>query len=55
MKVVLVLPIPRKVCRMTQASAEKLEQTGPVENKRASQSEQLARTPETPLPKSKRT
>ena len=39
---------------MTQASAEKLEHTGPVEKERVAsvpQREQLTRTPEPPLPK----
>ena len=39
---------------MAQASAEKLEHTGPAEKKRVAsvpQREQLARTPEPPLPK----
>ena len=43
---------------MAQASAEKLEQTGPAEKERVAsvpQREQLARTPELPLPKGKRT
>ena len=42
---------------MAQASAEKLERTGPAEKKRAvlvPQSEQLARTSEPSLPKEKR-
>ena len=41
---------------MAYAYAEKLEQTGPDEKKRvasASQSEQITRTPEPPLPKGK--
>ena len=43
---------------MPQASAEKLEHTGPAEKERVasvSQREQLARTPEPPLPKGKGT
>ena len=43
---------------MAQASAEKLEHTGPAEKKRVAsmpQSEQLASTPEPPLPKRKGT
>ena len=46
----------RRACRMAQASAEKLEQTGPAEKERVSsvpQSEQLESTPEPPLPKGK--
>ena len=42
---------------MAQASAEKLEHTGPAEKKRVAsvpQREQLARTPEPPMPKRKR-
>ena len=45
-------------CRMAQASAEKLEHTGPAEKERVAsvpQREQLARTPELPLPKGKGT
>ena len=45
-------------CRMAQASAEKLEHTGPAEKERVAsvpQREQLARTPEPPLPKGKGT
>ena len=41
---------------MVHASAEKLEHTGPAENKRMAlvpQGEQLARTPQLPLPKGK--
>ena len=41
---------------MKQASAEKLEQTGPAETERLAllpQNEQLARTPESPLSKGK--
>ena len=44
--------------RMVQASAEKLEHTGPAEKERVAsvpQREQLARTPEPPLPKRKGT
>ena len=47
-----------RACRMAQASAEKLEHTGPAEKERVAsvpQSEQLARTPELPLPKGKGT
>ena len=43
---------------MAQASAEKLEQSGPAQKERVasvSQKEQLASTPEPPLPKGKRT
>ena len=43
---------------MTQASAEKLKQTEPVEKEwmvSVPQSEQLARTPEPPLPRGKQT
>ena len=43
---------------MAQASAEKLEHTGPAEKERVAsmpQREQLARTPELPLPKGKGT
>ena len=43
---------------MVHASAEKLEHTGPAEKERvasAPQREQLARTPEPPLPKEKGT
>ena len=42
---------------MRQASAEKLEHTGPAEKERVAsvpQREQLASTPEPPLPKGKR-
>ena len=48
----------QRACRMAQASAEKLEQTGPAEKVRVAsvpQREQLARTPEPPLPKGKGT
>ena len=44
----------QRACRMAQASAEKLEHTGPAEKERVAsvpQREQLARTPEPPLPK----
>ena len=46
----------KRACRMAQASAEKLEHTGPAEKERVAsvpQREQLARTPEQPLPKKK--
>ena len=46
----------QRACRMAQASAEKLEHTGPAEKERVAsvpQSEQLANTPEPPLPKKK--
>ena len=46
----------QRACRMAQASAEKLEHTGPAEKERVAsvpQREQLARTPEPPLPKEK--
>ena len=46
----------RRACRMAQASAEKLEHTGRDEKERVasmSQGEQLASTPEPPLPKGK--
>ena len=46
----------QKACRMVQASAEKLEHTGSAEKERVAsvpQREQLARTPELPLPKEK--
>ena len=48
----------QRACRMAQASAEKLEHTGPAEKERVAsvpQREQLARTPELPLPKGKGT
>ena len=48
----------QRMCRMAQATAEKLEQTGPTEKKRVAsvpQRKQLARTPEPPLPKRKET
>ena len=44
--------------RMAQASAEQLEHTGPAEKRRVAlmpQKEQLASTPEPPLPKGKET
>ena len=47
-----------RACRMAQASAEVLEHTGPAEKERVAsvpQREQLARTPEPPLPKGKGT
>ena len=47
----------QRTCRIAQASAEKLEHTGPAEKERVAsvpQREQLARTPEPPLPKGKR-
>ena len=47
----------RRTCRMAQASAEKLEHTGPAEKKRVAsvpQREQLARTPEPPFPNKKK-
>ena len=47
-----------RACKMAQASAEKLEHTGPAENERVDsvpQREQLASTPEPPLPKGKGT
>ena len=46
----------QRACRMAQASAEKLEHTGPAEKERVAsvpQGEQLARTPEPPLIKGK--
>ena len=46
----------QRACRMAQASAEKLEQTGPAEKERVAsvpQREQLA--PQLPLPKGKGT
>ena len=46
----------QRACRMAQASAEKLEHTGPAEKERvasAPQREQLESTPEPPLPKGK--
>ena len=48
----------QRACRMAQASAEKLEQTGSAEKERVAsvpQKEQLASTPELPLPKTKGT
>ena len=48
----------QRACTMAQASAEELEHTGPAEKERVvsvPQREQLARTPEPPLPKGKRT
>ena len=48
----------QRACKMEQASAKKLEHTGPAEKERVAsvpQREQLARTPEPPLPKGKRT
>ena len=44
----------QRACRMAQASAEKLERTGPAEKERVAsvpQRKQLTRTPEPPLPK----
>ena len=46
----------KRACRMAQASAEKLKQSGPAEKERVAsvpQKEQLATTPEPPLPKGK--
>ena len=43
----------QRACRMAQASAEKLEQTGPAKKERVAsvpEREQLASTPEPPLP-----
>ena len=54
----LVLPRPAKTSRMAQALAEKLEHNWPAEKERvtsASQREQLASTPEPPLPRGKGT
>ena len=49
----------QRACIMAQASAEKLEQTGPAEKEKsglsATEREQLASTPEPPLPKGKGT
>ena len=48
----------QRACRMAQASAEKLEHTGPAETERVAsvlQREQLTSTPEPPLPKGKGT
>ena len=47
-----------KECKMAQASAEKLEHTGPAEKKRVAsmpKNKHLASTPEPPLPKGKGT
>ena len=47
----------RRACRMAQASAEKLEHAGPAEKERVAsvpQREQLASTPELPLPREKK-
>ena len=47
----------QRACRMAQASAEKLEHTGPAEKERVAsvpQRKQMARTPESPLPKEKK-
>ena len=47
----------QRACRMAQASAEKLEHTGPAEKERVAsvpQREQLASTPEAALAKRKR-
>ena len=54
----LVLPRPARACRVAQVSAEKLERTGPAEKERVvsvPKREQLASTPEPPLPKGKGT
>ena len=51
-------PDQQTVCRVAQASAKKLEHTGPVEKKRmasALPTEQLPSTPERSLPKEKET
>ena len=48
----------QRACRMVQASAEKLEHTGPVEKQRVAsvpQREQLASTPEPTMPRGKGT
>ena len=48
----------QRACRMAQASMEKLKPTGPAEKERVASvpsREQLARTPEPPLPKGKET
>ena len=48
----------QRACRMAQASAEKLEHTGPTKKERVAsvpQRELLARTPEPPLTKGKGT
>ena len=50
--------LQQRTCRMAQASAEKLEHTEPAAIERVAsvpQREQLARTPESPLPKAKET
>ena len=52
------LLVLQRACRMAQASAEKLEHSGPAEKERVvsvPQREQLASTPEPPLPKGKGT
>ena len=52
------LLVLQRACVMAQASAEKLEQTGPAEKERVasvSQREQLASRPEPPLPRGKET
>ena len=54
----LVLPRPVSPCRMAQASAEKLEHTGPAEKEKVASvplRKQLASTPGPPLPKRKGT
>ena len=46
----------QRACRMAQASTEKLKYTGPAEKEKVAsvpQREQLASTPEPPLPKGK--
>ena len=46
----------QRACRMAQASAEKLEHTGPAEKEKVASvpmREQLARMPEPPFPKPK--
>ena len=48
----------QRACKMAQASAEKLEHTGPAKKNRVAsvpEKEQLASTPELPLPKEKGT
>ena len=48
----------QRACRMAQASVKKLEHTEPAEKERVAsvpQKEQLARTPQPPLPKGKGT
>ena len=48
----------KRACRVAQASAEKLEHTGPAEKERVAlvpQRKQLASMPKTPLPRGKRT